>query len=142
MNIRQCSNCGRLFQSFGNAICMDCTDEMDRCYIQVRDYIYAHPEATIAEITEQTGVKEKWIMEFLREERLTLGTASGLLNCEQCGRPIQSGRLCEGCRDRLQKELQRVIPDRTPEAREQKKEPLTFTSHRDGRMHVIVKKDS
>ncbi|HWR19217.1 MAG TPA: MerR family transcriptional regulator [Clostridia bacterium] len=104
-DIRQCKMCGKLFHSLGNPLCSECNDEMDRRFIKVRDFIYAHPEASIPEIVEKTEVPEKNILAFLREERLVLAHATGLLNCERCLSPISSGRFCEDCKNQLIKAL-------------------------------------
>ena len=65
-------------------------------FIKVRDYIYQHPDASIKEISEKTEVDEKIILDFLKEERLSLRTADGLLRCQQCGKPIEKGSYCQG----------------------------------------------
>ncbi|MHB1313900.1 MAG: hypothetical protein ACYCX2_00270 [Christensenellales bacterium] len=64
--------------------------------MQVRDYIYAHPDSDIVEITKETGVNERTILDFLKEDRLSLNT-EGLLACEKCGRSIKAGRFCSNC---------------------------------------------
>ncbi|HWS30742.1 MAG TPA: MerR family transcriptional regulator [Clostridia bacterium] len=128
-DIRQCKMCGKLFHSLGNPLCSECSDEMDRRFIKVRDFIYAHPEATIPEIVEKTEVPEKNILTFLREERLVLAHATGLLNCERCAAPISSGRFCEDCKNQLLRALTPVVvhkameqPELEPEKQPQKKE--------------------
>jgi flagellar operon protein (TIGR03826 family) len=142
MNIRQCANCGKIFQSFGNSVCEDCAEEKDRAYIKVRDYIYAHPSADMVEIVDKTEIPEKWIMEFLREERLTLGTATGILLCDQCGKPITSGRLCAGCKERLANAISKAVPDNMKEHRRESDMFNPRSVARDGRTHVIVKKEN
>ncbi|MCE5236804.1 MAG: flagellar operon protein YvyF [Clostridiaceae bacterium] len=102
-DIRQCKACGKLFHSLGNPLCGECNDEMDRRFVKVRDFIYAHPEAGIPEVVEKTGVPEKNILAFLREERLVLEKASGLLGCERCAKPITGGRFCDECKNQLLK---------------------------------------
>ncbi len=104
-DIRQCKMCGKLFHSLGTPLCNDCNDEMDRRFVKVRDFIYAHPEAGIPEIVEKTGVPEKNILTFLREERLVLERVSGMLACERCSKPIAAGRFCEECKNELIKAL-------------------------------------
>ena len=100
-DIRQCKMCGKLFHGLGNPLCTDCNDEMDRRFVKVRDFIYAHPEAGIPEIVEKTGVPEKNILSFLREERLVLQRVSGMITCERCSKPVASGRFCEECKNEL-----------------------------------------
>jgi len=102
-SVRQCRMCKKLFQSYGSSICTNCTEEMDKAFRKVRDYIYDHPQADIMEITQNTGVPEKWIFDFLKEERLELTSGSTMLTCEQCGAPVQSGKYCKKCKNEFQK---------------------------------------
>jgi len=99
LKVIQCKQCGRLFQSFGKAICADCLEERDNNFLLVRDFIYLHPNATIIEISKETGVEEPLILEFLKEDMLVLNTSEQLLSCEKCGKPINSGRFCKQCRE-------------------------------------------
>jgi uncharacterized protein len=103
LNVKQCKICGKLFQTYDKTICMDCLDEKERSFVLVRDFIYAHPKAAILEICGETGVRERWIMDFLREERLSLNTNDSVLVCEQCGKPILTGRFCKECKNDLQR---------------------------------------
>ncbi len=93
----QCRRCGRLFQSWGQAICSECVEYREKSYLLVRDYIYLHPEAIIPEISEGSGVEEPLILEFLKEERLTINDETAL-KCEKCGKPITHGRYCKQCK--------------------------------------------
>ena len=122
-DVRQCRNCGKLFQSYGNVICSECIDERDRCFLKVRDYIYAHPNSDIAEISKKTSVSEKIILDFLKEERLSLNT-KGLLVCEKCGGPIKSGRFCDLCQHFYDEVLQANVNNKkgTPPASKEKVE--------------------
>jgi len=108
LDIRQCKQCGRLYQSIGGSLCPDCTEELDRAYVLVRDYIYKNPKAGIVEITEETGVSEKMILQFLKENRLSVAEPSSLLVCENCGKPLYSGRYCKTCLDHINRELDKV----------------------------------
>ena len=103
MDIRQCRVCKRIFQSYGSNVCDNCTEEMDNAYIKVRNYIYAHPNADILEISTKTEVPEKWILDFLKEERLSLQNKGLVLTCEQCSRPITTGRFCKECAEHLER---------------------------------------
>ncbi len=129
MDIRQCKECGKLFQYVTKPICPECLDEFDNMFLKVRDYIYKNPDADIAEIAEKTEVKEKRILEFLKEERLSLSDANGVLSCESCGRSIPAGRFCKGCKESLSKALQPPAPVQT------KPEPM-LTSRPSARMHI------
>ncbi len=108
LDIKQCGQCGRLFQSLGNRTCPDCVEAIDRAFVLVRDYIYDNQEAGVVEVAEKTGVEEKLILQFLKERRLSLAQSSGLLLCEHCSAAITSGRYCDNCLNSLSNELDRV----------------------------------
>lgn len=135
-NVRQCRICKKLFQSFGNMICAECMDEMDKAFKLVRDYIYEHPHADILEISKNTSVSENWIFDFLKEERLELETKSLMLTCEQCGTPIQCGRYCNKCKT----EFVKIVNAADKKMTEMKKEAEKNTFERsNAKMHVYVK---
>lgn len=128
MNIRQCKECGTLFQYLGKPICADCLDELDRKFLKVREYLYKHPEASIKEVSEKTEVGEKYILDFLKEERLSLKNASGFLQCELCKKPITAGRFCADCQGSLNKAFAPPEPE--------KPEPIVNPTKRGARMHI------
>lgn len=102
---KKCKWCGTAFQYMGNPICPKCQDTLDADYKVAREFLYDNPNATIEQVVEGTGIDERAIIYFLRDERLKMAHASGLLRCEQCGAPIETGRYCEKCGDRISKQL-------------------------------------
>lgn len=112
MNIIKCKLCREPFHSYGCPICPACSEQVDKDFFTVRDYIEAHPgQAKAEKIAEDTGVKEAHIVYLLEEGRLD--TSSGLagsgmggnMKCQVCGRPISIGNLCDSCKSALTKEL-------------------------------------
>jgi predicted amidophosphoribosyltransferase len=101
MNIIQCQFCKKPFASVGGRICPACNEQMDRDFITVRDYIYDHKESNIDEIAKETEVKKQVIIHLLKEGRLIIdspdGEGAGILICEMCKKPINTGRLCKDC---------------------------------------------
>jgi len=134
MKVKQCRMCGKLFQSLGNPICPECVDLMDQQFREVRDYLYRHPNADIAEIVKETGVSERSILQFLREERLSLMNTSANvgIRCEQCGKPISSGKLCVDCKERLSKMFESKLE---PKASEKPASTGSDTMSYQGRRH-------
>ncbi len=105
MDVRNCKRCGKIFQYKGNSICPNCVQQDDEDFRKVREYIIAHPNSTSIEISKATDVELKTIIRFLREGRLESEYINGSdlgLECEKCGRPIDSGRYCETCLNELQ----------------------------------------
>ena len=113
MNILQCSLCKKPFQSLGGKICNECLQKMDEEFIVVRDYIYENKHADIDKVSEDTGVKKQVIIHLLKEGRLIIEDASGgsggLLTCEVCKKPINTGRMCKSCQDKLASKMQKNI---------------------------------
>lgn len=107
VEIRNCKRCGRLYTYTGNDLCPECYKQDEEDFIKVRDYLDVHPLATMMEISQNTQVSVKKIMDFLKEGRLIL-TSNNVnigLRCEKCGKPILTGRLCDECKTKLAKEL-------------------------------------
>ncbi len=135
MDVRQCKTCNRLFQYMGKPYCPECMDEMDRMFIKVRDYLYDHPDADIPEISKKTEVKEKVILDFLKDERLSLQNASGMLICEQCGKPIESGKMCREWKEHLSRAFARMVE--TPKQKKEQLRRSDLESKRKGsKMHL------
>ena len=99
MNIIQCTFCKKPFTSIGGKICPDCLEQIDKDFITVRDYIYEHKHSNIDKIAEETEVKKQVIIHLLKEGRLIIDSpdGDGLLLCEACKKPINTGRMCKEC---------------------------------------------
>lgn len=123
-NVKQCKQCGRLFESFGAHLCPRCADELEQNFLVVKDYVYDHPDANVFDVAKETGIPEKMVLEFLREGRLSMNTAE--LDCEECGKPISSGRFCSECKNKLENVLMSAY---RPPKKEDKSPPS-------GRMHI------
>jgi len=101
------------YQSSGKRICSDCFLKLDLDFFKVRDYLYEHDRAGIEEVHEATGVSRKSILYLLKEERLIVGDekggSCGFLTCESCKRPINTGRLCAGCKNQVLSAIQESV---------------------------------
>ena len=110
MEIKQCEFCRVPFQTQGNRLCNDCFAELDKDFITIREYLYEHDNAGIDEVSEATGVPRKIILYLLKEERLLIGdengSGCGFLTCESCKKPINTGRICAGCRKEVLNAIQ------------------------------------
>lgn len=105
MQFVKCRLCKKTFQSIGTQYCPECLKDLDEKYKPVRDFLYDHPNASIEEVSEGTEVPERIILYYLKEGRLSMTNASGLLRCEQCGAAVSSGRFCERCRAKLEQRM-------------------------------------
>ena len=112
MNIIQCSFCKKPFQSLGRRICGTCLEQMDKDFIVVRDYIYEHKQTNMDKVSEETGVSKNTIFYLLKEGRLILDDESGgggVLFCEACKKPINSGRLCKDCKSKVSSTMEKSM---------------------------------
>jgi hypothetical protein len=115
MNIIQCTFCKKPFQSLGRRICNECLEQIDKDFITVRDYIYEHKQTNMDTVSEETGVSKQIIMYLLKEGRLILDDDSGgggVLFCEVCKKPINSGRLCKDCKGKVASTMQQSVSAR------------------------------
>lgn len=95
-----CKKCNgvMIFKGVGEYKCEDCGYLDYDDYGKVRNYVEAHPGATSAEVSTETGVSQKSIRGLLKAERLEIAANSSVfLKCEVCGEKIISGRFCKKC---------------------------------------------
>ena len=106
MDVRNCKNCGKLFQYVGKPICPACYKKLEDKFFEVRDYIYANPTANMAKVSEEMDVPIQQIKRWVREERLSFSKDSGItISCEKCGKPILTGRFCAECKNSMRNNL-------------------------------------
>ena len=96
----KCDDCEVMlnFSGLGEYTCPKCGKKYYDDYGIVRNYLDQHRQATVTQISIDTGVKDNEVTRMLREERLEVSSDSkSFLNCEACGKPIRSGRYCPEC---------------------------------------------
>lgn len=136
MQLIKCRMCKRPFQSYGPQMCPSCLEEIDKQYKPVRDYLYDNPNAPLEKVVEDTGVPERIILYFLKEGRLKMASASGLLRCEQCGAAIDSGRLCDKCKGKLEERMVAPMKARMEEQGRRAREAELNAQRNKDRMHT------
>ena len=107
MDVRNCRNCGRMFNYMGGApLCNMCQKKLEEKFQEVKIYLDEHPNSTVAEVSEAMDVSSKQIKQWIREERLSVSSAGadGIV-CEKCGAPICSGRFCNKCKSKMVNKL-------------------------------------
>lgn len=109
-NLRNCSECGRVFAYQGRNICNKCLEKEDGDYAIVRRYVRDHPGASVPEVAEATNIDEEKILQFIRDGRLIKRGSTYTTLCERCGKTISSGKYCENCLRELGAEIKSVIP--------------------------------
>lgn len=116
MNIRNCRNCGRIFNYVaGSIICPACRESMEAKFQEVKEYIREHKGVGIAQVAEACDVEASQIRQWLREERLEVTEDSAMfLNCETCGAPIRCGKYCDKCKASMTKGFNDVLSAARP----------------------------
>jgi len=87
MDVRNCRQCGRLYNYIGGSmynLCPDCID--------------------------------KQLQQWIREERLTFSEDSPIgIPCEMCGKTIKSGKFCESCKQQMATNLGKMYRNEAPD---------------------------
>ncbi|CCU80833.1 flagellar protein [Halanaerobium saccharolyticum subsp. saccharolyticum DSM 6643] len=107
MNLINCQECGKVFASAGQKVCPNCRKSEEEKYELVKDYLWDHPNSTVKTVSEATGVEEKLIIKFIKDNRLQ---SDGLaidysLKCKICDKEIAAGVYCESCRTKMINDL-------------------------------------
>lgn len=128
MNVKNCRNCGRIFNYVAGAIlCQGCREEMEIKFHTVKEYIREHPGVSIPEVSEACDVETSQIRQWLREERLEVTEDSAIfLNCDGCGAPIRCGKYCDKCKMNLATGMKTILDEEKA-----KKEPQISKNPRD-----------
>jgi flagellar operon protein (TIGR03826 family) len=103
-DVRNCRKCGRLFNYIGGApICQDCKKQDEEDFARVKEYLYKNPGASMSMVSEDLEMSVEKIKRFLKEGRLEITGDDGnmILECENCGKSIRSGRFCDECERNL-----------------------------------------
>ncbi len=115
MDVRNCRKCGNLFEFMGNPVCPNCVKQMEEKFLEVRQYIYDNPGASMPMVSEETDVPMQQIKKWVREERLSFSKDSNVsIQCEKCGRPILTGRYCPGCKKNMANSLNNLYVTTAP----------------------------
>ena len=101
-NLVECKICGKLFMKIGRKdVCPNCRGKEEELFLEVKNYLYDYPNASIKEVAEQTEIDEGLIMDWVREGRLERTGITITYPCEICGKPIHRGKICKSCQENL-----------------------------------------
>ena len=102
MDVRNCRQCGRLYNYVGGSyrnLCPDCIRHIEEKFEEVKAYIEENRVATMSDVSQDCDVPVKQIEQWVREERLCFADDSPIgIACEVCGKTIKTGRFCESCK--------------------------------------------
>lgn len=109
MEVRNCPECGRLFNYIRTDLCPVCIQEAEDEFQKVRIHLRDNPQLSIVELAEATEVDEDKIIQWIREGRIeSKGLKEAPLKCASCGVGIYSGSHCESCAGKLAGEFSRA----------------------------------
>lgn len=100
LKLTNCSNCGAVFAKNVIDVCPSCHREEEKAFQVVYAFLRKQKNraAVLAEVVEATGVEEKLIIKFLKQNRLRTSQFPQLAYpCESCGEPILEKKLCQKC---------------------------------------------
>lgn len=104
LDVRNCRKCGMIFNYIGGApICPACREKEEEDFQRVKKYLYENPGASLTQVSTELEISVEMIKRFLREGRLEIANDEGnlVLECENCGRSIKTGRFCPDCERNL-----------------------------------------
>lgn len=102
MPVANCKRCGRIYNRVRRDICSACIKEEDEIYLLVREFLRQHPDASMGDVLDNTGVELETLVEMIQDGRLIISNNPNLLySCERCGNDTQSGRYCVQCTKEL-----------------------------------------
>lgn len=110
MDIMNCPTCGKLFMK--NAVrdvCADCYRQEEASYDRVYQFLRKRENraATIETVANATGVEESLLYKWVRRGRLHTAQFPNLgYPCDQCGKIIKKGKLCDSCTSNIKNELE------------------------------------
>jgi flagellar operon protein (TIGR03826 family) len=118
MDVRNCKQCGRLFNYLsGPPICPACKEQLEDKFAQTKEYVRNNPGATIQMVADDNQVSVQQIRQWVREERLEFSKDSPVgIECESCGATIRTGRYCEACKSRMCDGLTKAFAPARPAA--------------------------
>jgi hypothetical protein len=100
MSIRNCPECGRLFEFVYKNLCPECNQKEEDDFDLVANYLKKNPGVGLDDISEATGVTVDTVIKMLKSGRLLSvceGKNIALLTCGRCGKPIINGHYCQQC---------------------------------------------
>lgn len=90
-------------------MCAVCLHAEHEALARLRAYLKAHPDQTVAGISESTQIPPERILRWLREGRLEVVRPDVDLTCERCGRKLVAGRLCALCRGQMAQSIKEAF---------------------------------
>ncbi|MFD2671995.1 flagellar protein [Marinicrinis sediminis] len=131
-----CPRCGRLYNRASGDVCGNCIREIEQQYEKCLHYLRENKGSNIYEVSDATEVPVRQISKFIREGRISIMDAPNMgYPCEVCGEIIQTGGMCDNCRNRLTRDVRKLTQAANPSSNGQK------SSSHDHASYTIREKD-
>lgn len=111
MGLKNCPECGKLFVSGTVPMCPACYEQEEKDEMKIVEYLREKNKASMEEIHEATGVKERTIFRMIKAGRF-MGISDISYPCEVCGTLIFGGRMCDKCNTDFLKQVKESKLDR------------------------------
>lgn len=133
LELSNCDGCGVVFARGLRDICPECFKKEEVDFKIVYRFLIKRQnrQATMSEVVEDTGVKERLIIKFIKQNRLRTSQFPMLAyGCEKCSADITEGRLCTDCSTHIRTEMEshEQNEQRKKEREQQNKEEPTYYS--------------
>ena len=82
MEVRNCRGCGKLYNYIGGPyrnLCPNCIEKIEEKYLEVKEYIQDHHNATMTEVAEECDVSTRQIEQWIIDERLVIADDSPIV---------------------------------------------------------------
>lgn len=96
MGLGYCPECGKLYLENTSGLCPSCYEVEEYEELKIVEFLREKGKASIEEICDATGVKEKTVLRMMKRGRFK-GNFEVTHPCETCGIQISEGRLCPKC---------------------------------------------
>ncbi|MGG3572001.1 TIGR03826 family flagellar region protein [Bacillus gobiensis] len=107
--LANCPKCNALFvKNEWQSICHACLKVEEKQFDVVYDFLrkQKNRQATLLQVSEETGVREELILKFIRQKRIQLSKFPNLgYPCERCKTIIREQRFCAKCREEMTNQL-------------------------------------
>jgi hypothetical protein len=99
MELSKCVRCNKLYNRVRISVCPTCETEEEKDIFAVSRHLKDHPNTSLYEVSDALNIYIEDIFRWIDEKRLEVSIHHReATNCESCGAPVASGRLCPECR--------------------------------------------
>ena len=98
MPLSNCTRCGSVFSRTSKPICSACIRKEEADFEKAVEWLRDNPSLTVHALSKGTGIHKSHILRWIRQKRIIMADASGLVKCKKCGAPISTGNFCDHCK--------------------------------------------